>query len=58
MVAISKNLKGTYKRYIREGAGIQTAAATKLAKRVNATGNLAELKQENIRLRAKLHTLE
>lgn len=53
-----KNLKDTYKRYIREGAGVQTAAATKLAKRVNATGSLAKLKQENIHLRAKLHALE
>lgn len=58
MVAIFKNLKRTYKRYIREAAGVQTAAATELAKRVNASSNLAELEQENIQLRVKLYELE
>ena len=33
IAATSSNLKGTYKRYLREGAGVETAAATELAKR-------------------------
>lgn len=58
LAAKSKNLKGTYKRYLREGAGIQTAAVTELAKRVNATGNSTMLEQENLRLRSKLFESE
>ena len=58
IAAKSKNFKGNLKRYIREGAGIQKAAATELAKRVSATGETARLEQENLRLRAKLHELE
>lgn len=58
MAATSKNLKGTYKPYVREGAGMQAAAATELAKRVNVSSSYLDLEQENIRLRARLHDLE
>lgn len=53
-----KNLKGIYKRYIREGAGVQTAATIELAKRANACGSYLNLEQENTRLRVRLHDLE
>lgn len=35
----SQNMKGSFKRYIRENAGIKKAAATELAKKINATGD-------------------
>lgn len=37
IAAKSQNLKGTFKSYIREGAGMQKTAATEMSKRVNAT---------------------
>ena len=58
MAAKSKNLKSTFRRYIRKGFGVQTAAATELAKRVNSTGDAAMLEQENLRLRVRLFELE
>ena len=51
IAAKSKNFKGNFKRYMREGAGMQKAAVTELAKRVNATGGTARLEEENIKLR-------
>ena len=47
---ILKNLKGNFKRYIREGAGMQSTATAELVKRVNASGDAAKLKEENLLL--------
>lgn len=52
------NIMGTFKLYLREGDGMQKAAATELAKRVNGTGGSARLESENIRLNARLYELE
>ncbi|KAK9296745.1 hypothetical protein QLX08_009358 [Tetragonisca angustula] len=43
---------------MREGAGVQKAATTELARRVNVSGDMGQLEQENIRLRARIHKLE
>ena len=50
----SGNLKGTYMRRLKDDAGKVRAGAIELAKRTNTTAAMAELEQENIRLRARL----
>ena len=54
----ARNLKGNFKRYIREIAGMQKAAATELTKKINVSSDAARLEQENIQLRVRLHELE
>lgn len=58
MAVESKNPKSIFKRYIREGSGVQAAAATELAKRVHSTGDAAMLKQKILRLKARLFELK
>ena len=58
IASASGNLKGTYKRYLRDAAGNSRACVTELSKRNSSASSEATLEQENLQLKAWIYELE
>lgn len=58
VASASGNLKGTYKRFLREAAGNSKACVTEISKRNSSASSEAALEQENLQLKARIFELE
>lgn len=58
VASASGNLKGTFKRFLRDTAGSTRVCVTKMSKRNSTVGSETMLEQENIQLRARIQELE
>ena len=58
VASASGNLKGTYKRFLKEAAGNSRACVTELSKRNSSASSEVALEQENLQLKARILELE